>query len=93
MRIRWDRLGRIALLFVAALVVYLYVGPTANWVTTLRESKHRNRELAALKREHRRLVAHRDSLRKPQTLETEARSLGMVRAGERAYVISGLPKD
>ncbi len=91
-RIRWDRLGRIALLFVAAFVVYLYIGPTANWVTTLKESKKRKAEVAALKQENQRLAARRDALRKPLTLETEARSLGMVRAGEKAYVISGLPK-
>lgn len=92
-RIRWDRLGRIALLFVAVLVVYLYIGPTANWITTYRQSKERKQEVAVLKREHARLVARRDALRKASTLETEARSLGMVRAGEKAYVISGLPKD
>lgn len=93
MRIRWDRVGRVALLFVAALIVYLYIGPTANWVTTYRESKQRKGEVAALKREQARLVSRRDALRKPATLETEARSLGMVRAGEKAYVITGLPKD
>ena len=90
-RIRWDRLGRIALLFVAALVVYLYIGPTANWIGAYKESKKRKHELTALQREHARLVARRDALRRPATLEAEARSLGMVRAGERAYVVSGLP--
>jgi cell division protein FtsB len=90
-RIRWDRLGRIALLFVAALVIYLYIGPTRSWVTTYHESKQRKGELAALKRENERLTAHRDSLRRPATLETEARNLGMVRGGEKAYVVRGLP--
>ena len=33
-RIRWDRLARVALLFVAAFVLYLYIGPTRAWVTT-----------------------------------------------------------
>jgi hypothetical protein len=58
-RIRWDRLGRWALLFVLALVVYLYVG--------------------------------RDDLRRASSLEREARRLGMVKAGERAYIVEGLP--
>lgn len=92
MRIRWDRLGRIALLFVGVLVVYLYIGPTANWFATLKESKRRQAQVAVLKRENARLVARRDALRRPSTLEAEARSLGMVRAGEKAYVITGLPK-
>ena len=32
------------------------------------------------------------ALRDPGALEREARSLGMVRQGERAYVIEGLPR-
>jgi cell division protein FtsB len=90
-RIRWDRLGRVALLFIAALVLYLYIGPTRSWVTTYHESKQRKAQLAALKRENERLTARRDQLRNPATLETEARGLGMVRGAEKAYVVSGLP--
>jgi cell division protein FtsB len=89
--IRWDRLGRCALLCVLAGVVYLYIGPTSNWISTWRESKQRNADLAALRAENTRLKARRDELRKPGTLEREARSLGMVRGGEKAYVIRGLP--
>jgi cell division protein FtsB len=92
-RIRWDRLGRIALLFVAALVIYLYIGPTRNWVVTYKHSKERKAEVAELKRENARLIARRNELRKPSTLETEARTLGMVRGGEKAYVLSGLPAE
>jgi cell division protein FtsB len=91
-RIRWDRLGRIALLFVAALVLYLYIGPTRSWVTTYKESKQRKGEVAQLKRENQRLIARRNQLRRPATLETEARGLGMVRGGEKAYVVRGLPR-
>jgi hypothetical protein len=32
-------------------------------------------------------------LRDPRALEREARRLGMVRQGERAYVIEGLPGE
>jgi cell division protein FtsB len=92
-RIRWDRLGRVALLFVAALVIYLYIGPTRSWVVTYKQSKQRKAEVTALKRENARLIARRNELRRPSTLETEARTLGMVRGGEKAYVISGLPGD
>src|SRR3954453_14106810 len=90
-RIRWDGLGGVGPLFVAALVLYLYIGPTRSWVTTYRQSKERKAEVAALKRENARLTARRDALRRPATLETEARTLGMVRGGEKAYVITGLP--
>ena len=90
-RIRWDRLGRIALLFVLALVIYLYIGPTSAWISTYRESKQRNAAVAELEREHAALLRRRNELRKPETLERMARELGMVRAAEKAYVVSGLP--
>jgi cell division protein FtsB len=90
-RIRWDRVGRVALLCVAALVVYLYIGPTSAWISTYKESKQRKSELAALKRENESLIRRRDDLRDPEKLELEARTLGMVRGAEKAYVVSGLP--
>jgi hypothetical protein len=37
-RIRWDRLGRWALLFVLALVLFLYIGPLRTWVSTWQEA-------------------------------------------------------
>lgn len=91
--IRWDRLGRCALLAVLALVLYLYIGPTASWVSTWRESKQRKAQVAKLERANATLRERRGQLRKASTLETEARRLGMVRAGEKAYVVSGLPGD
>jgi cell division protein FtsB len=89
--IRWDRIGRIALLFVLAFVLYLYIGPTRSWISTYQEAGERREEVAQLKEENRALRARRDELRKPDTLEREARRLGMVRAGEKAFVVEGIP--
>ncbi len=36
-RIRWDRLGRWALIAVFAFVLYLYIGPAVSWVSTYRQ--------------------------------------------------------
>ena len=91
-RIRWDRLGRWALLFVVALLLYLYIGPTRTWYTTWREAGQKREQVAALRAENERLKARRDDLRRESALEREARRLGMVKAGERAYIIEGLPK-
>ncbi len=91
-RIRWDRLGRWALLFVLALVLYLYIGPTKNWVSTWREAGQKREEVATLRAENERLQVRRDALRRQSSLEREARRLGMVKAGERMYVVEGLPK-
>jgi cell division protein FtsB len=91
-RIRWDRLGRWALLFVLGLVVYLYIGPAWTWISTYGEARTKRGEVAALQAENARLRAARADLARPSALEREARRLGMVRAGERAYVIQALPR-
>jgi cell division protein FtsB len=90
-RIRWDRLGRWALIAVLGLVLYLYIGPAATWISTYREAARKRAEVAALKAENRRLRERRHVLRDPAALEREARRLGMVKAGEKPYVIEGLP--
>ena len=89
-RIRWDRLGRRALIGVFALVLYLYVGPAARWVSTYRQAKEKRAEVAALQAENRVLRAKRRALTAPGALERQARALGMVKAGEKLYVIKGL---
>jgi cell division protein FtsB len=91
MRIRWDRLGRWALIGVFGLVLYLYVGPLLTWIGTYREAGRQRAEVAALRAENVRLRAQKRALKAPGALEREARQLGMVKAGERAYVVQGLP--
>ncbi len=91
--IRWDRISRYGLLAVLVGLLFLYVGPARSYVDTLRESHHRSSEVQALKRENERLQAKRRSLSDPSTLESEARRLGMVRPGERPYVVRDLPND
>jgi cell division protein FtsB len=90
-RIRWDRLGRWALIGVFALVLYLYVGPAINWIQTYREAGRQRADVAALRAENVKLRAQRRALVGAGALETQARRLGMVKAGERAYIVSGLP--
>jgi cell division protein FtsB len=86
-RIRWDRVGRWALLAVFALVVYLYVGPARTWWSTYAEAKRKRGEVAELQDRHRELLAHKRRLQQKDALETEARKLGMVKAGEKLYVV------
>jgi cell division protein FtsB len=90
-RIRWDRLGRWALIGVFALVVYLYIGPAVSWISTYREAASKRAELAVLKARNAQLLARRRELRDPKALEREARRLGMVKAGEKAFVVQ-LPR-
>ena len=88
--IRWDRLGRWALIGVFALVLYLYIGPAVRWVQTYREAGRQRAAVAELRAENQRLRRRKLELTAPGALETEARKLGMVKAGERAYIIQGL---
>ncbi|MEA2322596.1 MAG: hypothetical protein QOD81_2446 [Solirubrobacteraceae bacterium] len=90
--IRWDRVSRVALLVVLLVLVFLYAGPARSYWDARQEAKQRRGEVAALKRENDRLRARRDALRNPSALEREARRLGMVKPGERPYVIEHLPK-
>ena len=91
-RVRWDRVGRVALLLVLGLILLLYVGPARSFVSTWRESRAKRADIHRLEAENRRLQSRRRALDDPRTLEAEARRLGMVRPGERAFVIQGLSR-
>ena len=88
--IRWDRLGRWALIGVFALVLYLYIGPALTWVSTYKEAARQRQAVAEIKQENDRLRARKAELSAPGAIEREARRLGMVKAGERAYIVEGL---
>jgi cell division protein FtsB len=89
-RIRWDAVGRRALLGVFALVLYLYIGPAIRWVETYREAGRQRATVAELRAENARLRERRSALTAPGALEREARRLGMVKAGERAYIVENV---
>lgn len=88
-RIRWDRVGRIALLALLAVVLLLYIAPLRQWLAQSRAADEQRRTLHALEREHDRLSMRAHELRREPALEREARRLGMVRRGERPFVIQG----
>jgi cell division protein FtsB len=90
--IRWDRVSRVAMLIVLLGILGLYIGPARSYWATWHEAGHRRAEVAALKRENARLRARRARLRNASALEREARRMGMVRPGERSYVLEHLPK-
>jgi cell division protein FtsB len=86
-RIRWDRLGRWALIGVFALVLYLYIGPAISWVNTYREAGRQRAAVAELRSENAKLRERKRTLTEKGALEREARRLGMVKAGEKAYIV------
>ena len=89
--IRWDRVGRLMVLVAFLFVAALYVHPLLSIWSTRGEAAQRRAEVAKMQSEHDRLARRVRALRSPGALEREARRLGMVRPGERAYVIENLP--
>ena len=89
--IRWDRVGRVALLGTLAVIMVLYISPARHWIEQSRTAGEQNGELRELVAKNRQLKRRVRELRTPGALEREARRLGMVRRGERAYVIENLP--
>jgi cell division protein FtsB len=90
--IRWDRVGRLALLGTLFVILLLYISPAKHWWEQSRTSNAQEQELDELTNENHGLKERVKALRDPGALEREARRLGMVRQGERAYVIEGLPE-
>jgi cell division protein FtsB len=89
--IRWDRVGRVALLGTLGVIMLLYVSPTRHWIEQSKTAGEQNAELRKLLDKNRELKQRVRALKSPGALEREARRLGMVRRGERAYVIENLP--
>lgn len=92
-RIRWDRVGRLALIVVLLFILALYVRPLQGYWSSWQEAKTKRAEVTALQQENRELRARRAALSSEKALEQEARRLGMVKPGERAYSLKGLPQD
>ena len=90
--IRWDRVGRYALLGTLLVILMLYVSPALHWLAQSRTEGAQRQELRDLTEENRTLERRVRTLRNPQALEREARRLGLVKRGERAFVIENLPK-
>jgi cell division protein FtsB len=86
-RIRWDRVGRWALICVFAFVIYLYIGPARTWLSTYGEAKRKRAEVAELRERNQQLRERRRRLEREGAVELEARKLGMVKAGEKLYVV------
>ncbi len=89
--IRWDRVGRYALLGTLLVILALYVAPLTHWIEQSRTAAQQRQELRELTRENHGLKRRVRALRDPHALEREARRLGMVRQGERPFVIENLP--
>ncbi len=61
--------------------------------STWRQSHRDSAAVSVMEREHRSLLSQHEKLGKQETLEAEARQLGMMKRGEQPYVVSNLPNN
>ena len=90
--IRWDRVSRVALLFVLLVLVYLYAGPARSYWTTVHQAKQRRGEVAMLKRENAQLRARRARAARAERARARGAAARHGPPGERPYVLEHLPE-
>jgi cell division protein FtsB len=89
-RVRWDRVGRVGLLLMLVVVVGLYVQHALAYMSTRARTDAQLAIVHRLQVDNRALERQRAELNNPTVIERDARALGMVKTGERPYVITGL---
>ncbi|HKF82247.1 MAG TPA: hypothetical protein VKB23_04730 [Solirubrobacterales bacterium] len=88
-RIKWDRVGRVALTLVLVAVLYSYLGPSVDFFKTYTGTTAAKAELHVLLKENRRLHDRIQSADDPLVVDHEARAQGMVAEGETPVVMRG----
>lgn len=84
-------MGRVALLVVLAIVAGLYVQHAMAYLSVRSQLQSQNLTVRRLTNANAALERQQRQLNDPASIVLLARRLGMVRPGERSYVISGLP--
>src|SRR6478609_5607799 len=89
-RIKWDKVGRVALTLVLAAVLYSYLNPAIDFVKTYTATTAAKAQLHELQRENTRLHNRIQSADDPIVVNRMARAQGMVAEGETPVVVRGL---
>ncbi|MGN6257186.1 MAG: hypothetical protein ACTHN3_05465 [Solirubrobacterales bacterium] len=92
-RIKWDRVGRVALTLVLAAILYSYLNPAIDFVKTYTGTTAAKAKLHELLKENRQLHTRIQHSSDPTVVEREARAQGMVAEGETPAVIAGRHGD
>jgi hypothetical protein len=81
------------MLCVAGALAYLYLSAGIHMFSTWRQARSDGATVTAMQHEHVLLTRQHEVLGRHQTMEEEARRLGLMKRGEQAYVVSGLPNN
>jgi cell division protein FtsB len=79
-------------LIVLVIVAGLYVEHTLSYFSTRAQADEQVSTVHRLTKENAQLVREQSALNNPATIAEDARALGMVRPGERPYVVTGLKR-
>ena len=85
------RAGWLAVVLLA-FAVFLYYRPLQTYAETRAELRERAAEVAALRAERRALERRVAAGASEQALQRAARRLGLVRQGERLFIVDGIPQ-
>jgi hypothetical protein len=89
-RIRWDRVGRVALTLVLAAVLYSYLNPAIDFVKTYTATTAAKAEFHEMLRENKRLHKRIQTADDPIVIARRARAQGLIAEGETPIVVHGL---
>jgi cell division protein FtsB len=81
----------VALLVVLAVVLGLYIQQGLAYLSARSQANEQAAVVKRLSRDNRQLMKQEKSLDNPATIMLDARKLGMVKPGERPFVVTGLP--
>ena len=90
-RIRWDKVGRVVLIVVLAVVSGLIIQRGVAYLRVRSQADQQRAIVERLVRDNAQLAREAKSLNNSATIQRDARGLGMIRPGERPYVVTGLP--
>jgi cell division protein FtsB len=82
--------GRVVLLVVLAVVLGLYVQQGLAYLSVHSQADQQASIVNQLSRQNKQLSRRQRTLNNPATIVQEARALGMIKPGERPYVVVGL---
>ncbi len=81
------------MLFVLLVLLYLYISPVRSLISAFHQSAAQRSEVSALTQTTNRLLAERAALKTAAAVELAARKQGLVKPGEKEFVIFGLPAN
>jgi hypothetical protein len=86
-KVGWDRKFRLVMVLVFGLVGWIGLKAGLSLMAARAQAAQQASLVTSLEAQHRRLLNEQRALHQPATIMRDARQLGMVRLGERSYVV------